>query len=192
MLLNFLISFIFAFPVINILSSTNSGTAFFITQQTSISAKHVCEGGMHQFYYKDQNDTYVVKKIILSKTKDLCFIEWDRKNPNATVLSISSNFQLYNGLVSYIGYPNNILTISVNKNLLEKSQFLYSIDKDSNYYCLARLNALPGSSGSPVVNSENEIIGVIVALDRTTSVNAYICTEDLYYFLKNEVKIETF
>lgn len=124
------------------------GTAFFVTFQLRtflVTNKHVCEGG--DYLMINQVVTYAIST---SPNSDLCII----KTGNRPGLFINAEESSITQLVYSSGFGGNSYTY---KNGRVKSQ--------TELY----LKVIPGDSGSPVVNADGRVIGVIshYALDHS-------------------------
>ena len=171
--------------VVFVQSSSNQGTAFFITKSSSLTAGHVCDG-INDMYYRQGEDVYITRSVVISMKYDLCYIEWDRENPNSIPMALYEKDDFFRGMVYTSGFPHGVMTVSTNLNMGKVlGGELFS--NDPYWLCSARLSADSGASGSPVFTDKNEVLGVLVILNYITRINEYVCVSEVRDFLENEV-----
>ncbi|HHW5841662.1 TPA: trypsin-like serine peptidase [Staphylococcus aureus] len=153
--------------------SIGSGTGFIVGKNTIVTNKHVVAGmeiGAHIIAHPNgeynNGGFYKVKKIVrFSGQEDIAILHVEDK----AVHPKNRNFKDYTGIlkiaseakenepISVIGYPNP------NGNKLQMYESTGKVLSVNGNIVTSDAIIQPGSSGSPILNSKHEAIGVIYA-----------------------------
>ena len=147
----------------------SGGTGFHITSKGKtyiLTNSHVC-GKKKYVVIKNKYMNYYIKKVLaISKKHDLCLIEpvLKRGIVLGSYPSIGDNvytigFPGLNGLRLEEGH----LTGWDNINICTQSSFFLCMKFETYYSTWLSIVVIPGSSGSPVLNSSGDLIAVIFA-----------------------------
>lgn len=149
------------------------GTAVLISEDLMLTAGHVTPGGecpdsffifgfkkskrLSDGTYVKSSDAYTCKKVeyfdYTQSNKDLAVIRLDRPVKGFRPVPISFKGVKRNDPLWMAGYPSGVpLKITDKAQVLAQNRFFFR----------ANLDAFGGNSGSPVLNSQNEIVGILV------------------------------
>ena len=168
-------------PVVRIMADNGSyGTGFFTTPVSLITAGHVCDFGKLSVMLEGQ--VYKEEARVRSSKYDLCLVTLDKAYPFAVIIPPLPSGSFYNGPNTYIGYPNEVLTVSYSENILYSKCYA-----NDNTCGRTKLNAGPGASGSPIVGADNKLVGVIIETELPSAFNRFETVDNVRDFLETEV-----
>lgn len=135
-----------------------------------VSNKHVCSGAIiknetykdevHTFYNikakKRNGITYDAQVLRLAQNSDLCLVYTRGKFDG--VLKLAHNY-VVNEPVKYYGFPSRVGELGEGKIVKVVNNAFFS-----GTYSEANLKIWFGASGSPIINSKGEVIGVVTGL----------------------------
>lgn len=168
-----------------------SGTGFYLKYLGKIriiTNKHICD--QSEGPRKLRGDLNKRLKILhISTAHDLCVIESDRLTGLELALNDVSNLDK----VILVGHPRGLpVTIREGYKIETSYEFfpwIGPMGKSVNYSMISAIS-YPGNSGSPVTNSNGEVIGVLFAGDSRYVTEGYIVPyEDLVKFLSRTYKL---
>ncbi len=185
--------------IVQIESSAGVGTGFFYTNDIVISNRHVVFGFdghkkswyfPKKFFLKDGTKLETYKFMICSKRVDLCVISIA---PNTKVSEFKfSNRDVKPGEDVYvIGHPRGIevpviSTGIVSSNSSDHPGLDYKYDNVKFKGFTTNASISQGSSGSPVISKEAEIIGLISSTVRDAqNLNIAITSNEINTFIEN-------
>jgi S1-C subfamily serine protease len=155
---------------------SGGGTGFAIRMPDgsvlTVSNKHVCNISLMGTMQATQgNFTKALKVLKVSEDDDLCLLEG---YPHATGLRISEYTARVNEVVTVLGYPFlRPLTPSQGMILFPWPGFENATNVEVH----------PGNSGSPMLNRDGYVVGVIYAMDIRTNHAFYVSLDALKKFL---------
>ena len=140
--------------------SVNSGEIFNATDKyceayTWLFDYQYKRGGEIDTINIDKDRIYKCKQIIYASfdgVKDFALIQLDRPVSNRSYLTLATKELRPRDRVNVLGYPTGMPLKRAPGRVLDKNEDLYIINAD----------AMAGNSGSPVLNTENEVIGVLI------------------------------
>jgi len=138
-----------------------SGTGFYIQyldKTRIVTNKHICDQseGPRQMFIGSKR----YRILAISKTQDLCILQSDRD----LGLKLATSDVLPTDAVILVGHPRGLaLTIREGHVMEEGSDiFDWISDKEVDYKMISAIS-YPGNSGSPVTDSNGDVIGVLFA-----------------------------
>lgn len=138
-----------------------SGTGFYLSylgKVRIVTNKHICDQseGEREIFIK--NRKYQILDI--SKTQDLCIIKSDRD----IGLEVAAQDVQDTDRVILVGHPRGLsLTIREGYVMESGASTFDWISEDAVNYKMISAISYPGNSGSPVTNSNGEVVGVLFA-----------------------------
>lgn len=186
----------------------SGGTGFELTMPSgrvlTVSNAHVCLGSNTMMAMSEWGIRYPVRVIEISRETDLCLLE---AIPGAHGLKVAEFMR--DGYVFSIGHPRLRPTESTSGQLLDYEQINYEsampmtvceggmyhrsvrwTNKRRRVVCLALIKSFNttmiidhGSSGSPTLNSDGDVIGVVFSMNSRNEANI-ISLADLVTFVK--------
>jgi len=167
--------------VVRLESMNTIGTGFYVLYKGKsylVSNKHVCEG------YAQLHDGEDFRNVIALDTKhDLCLLDSDRNGGLNIATRDLEQFDELHVVGHPLGRPlttrsGSFIEIGFNK--------LGGLFEEPRYYIHAAMTIFSGNSGSPVLNSDGGLVGVVFATDPMTYSDAFIVpVSELIRFLKN-------
>ena len=138
-----------------------SGTGFFIKAPSgkifTLTNKHICTMG-ETVFITVQGITSIQRVISSSATTDLCIMSAPEK---AVPLSFAKGLR-NNETIFILGWPLGE-TLSLLKGRFAGNLFVPFSPTEVYAAGVATLGSLPGNSGSPVMNTKREVVGIIFA-----------------------------
>jgi serine protease Do len=157
------------------------GSGFFISKSRILTANHVVDS--KNFRVEFDNKYFPVKIIKRDKNSDLALLQIDFESDSFYKISESS--PLINEEVRCKGFPRGIWTRCVSVGKVRK--FSKSKHPDSDRFvlqCNVWMNVIPGMSGGPLLNSNNEVVGVLSTKNMDgTYMGNFISLEEIENFL---------
>ena len=144
-----------------------NGTAFIIKQTNNtayiITNRHICRDEDAEYVLVDANlARYDAHYFVAHNTADLCLLKiYGRFNP----IQVSFASPQYGERIISIGAPHGAFPI-VKTGSVKQIVVFNSVVQNFHYFFAGyylRLDVEEGSSGSPVFNNKNEIIGIVFA-----------------------------
>jgi hypothetical protein len=141
-----------------------SGIGFFVTNKKILSARHICGDLTNQtnssFYAQSNQENYKISIIKEVCEKDLVLFECELFE-SETFLNISNDNPLINDSVLIQDTDGNVATriIRFQHQLTSQIQFNYQCNLSVDVFLIENPCEF-GMSGSPVLNSKNEVIGL--------------------------------
>lgn len=195
-------------------AGTGGGTAFYVKAPSGktyvMTNNHICVYAeknkliLHSYSGKQ----YPVKVIKTDEAKDLCIIETDSKQ-GLYLASSSSLYQKYHLFgnpklyrwvheegeffdATNVQLVHHVITDespACDKSYMRKQEidllfFKMNVCMTVHPSMLSNIKAFPGNSGSPVLNEQGEIVGVLFAGDNTTQYGFIIPLSTVKEFLK--------
>lgn len=189
------------------------GTGFILNHKGRrfiVTNRHVCELANAQGIIIAENDgvQIAVRVIKYTMKHDLCLVSSpsqlggfelaDREVERGETLYVNGHpslgpFQITKGNrigeeMSTVAYEGGL--IDGTPKQCSKSEYKY-VEYFWLWYCVQTVQAYqmnayaaPGSSGSPVLNSSRQVVGVVFAGDKTTNVGLYVPLQFLREFLE--------
>lgn len=148
-------------PLVN--EGFSQGTAFAISPNQFVANFHVLlplvdpKNSIQNVTLSQEGHTYelqVNRILFLSPLRDLVLFETKESVEDYLKISEHSSFETNEG-ISAIGYPHNVLRIIKQTGRAFKESGLY--------YTPTNLSKYRGASGSPILNSKEEVIGVVTS-----------------------------
>jgi S1-C subfamily serine protease len=157
------------------------GSGFFISKNRILTANHVVDS--KNFRVEFDNKYFPVKILKRDKDRDLALLEIDFNSD--TFYNIGDSSPAINDQVFCKGFPRGVWTRHVSKG--EVREYTKSKHPDSSSFvlqCNVWMNVIPGMCGGPLLNSDNEVVGVL----STKNVNGtyrgnFISLEEIKTFL---------
>jgi hypothetical protein len=151
-----------------------------------LTAGHACSvseiGDTVTMVQDFSGEKHFVTAQIYSGTPDLCLLETD--DEWGTPLKISLNSPKHGDRVWNMAAPSGIFAPGM---LLLFDGYYSGRKDDSDYYTIS---AAPGSSGSAILNSRGDIIGIVhSAILKFTNLAACVTQEQIISFLKKATEI---
>lgn len=187
------------------------GTAFLLNDthesglKLIVSNRHVCESAADiiaeltsgedtdgaEFFALRQGDAlYLTRRLAVSEETDLCVLEAPAEvSRYATGLTTSENEPRPQEHVVVFGHPflrpltrNEGLALNIFEDPMEPERLIRGIPPMR----IGRMNfiILPGNSGSPLLNDQGKVAGVIFAMETASKNGLYIPVNDLKRFLR--------
>lgn len=171
------------FAIVKIsLSNGNSGTGFFIDSDTIITNHHVIEGFEDVIILLDSGESLTGKVFRSDPFKDLAIIKLEKSVPNIKPFSIDRTYE--------IGDKIEIISHSFGMEKAFDTGKIISIYKELKGSKLEDIIVFTGAagkggSGSPLLDSDGEVIGVFFAeISSGTEFNLAIPAKTLKEFIE--------
>ena len=136
-----------------------SGTGFFIKKNIIVTCAHILRGNIGYVRLVNQKTKYDIMGVVVDDTNDLALIYIN--GANTTCLKISDRSNLYIAEPIYvIGNPNGFegsFSMGVVSSILKEKQRSDPIPKIMFNAAISH-----GSSGSPLLDSHNKVIGIVI------------------------------
>lgn len=135
------------------------GSGFFISENKVLTANHVIDNAKN-FRIEFDNRYFPVKIIKRDKDRDLALLELDFKSD--AFYEIADSSPNVDDEVSCKGFPRGVWLRHVSTGKVRE----YSKSKNQNAsifitMCHVWMNVIPGMSGGPLLNSNNQAVGVL-------------------------------
>lgn len=127
-------------------------SSFFINKDGYLGTAGHCVEGSKNLYVIIDNDMYPAEVVVADYQNDVAIIKIDRKTPKYLDLALAPNDDQ---IIYILGYP---LPDVRGWNLKVKKGRV--VDSDGGYYT-AEGGSCQGNSGGAVVNSSNNVVGVL-------------------------------
>lgn len=161
-----------------------------------ITNRHVCEMNKNpnnKLYAVVQGEKKLKTQVLLKSEKtDLCILEAPLQFAAASegLRLASTDVTPKSDLLSVWGHPRlNPLTIFIGHLIevviLPRQEEIEKFSSDSFQIASLDLKVEPGSSGSPVLNSNDEVVGVVFAMTQPNRQGLYIPLGPLTEFLRH-------
>lgn len=149
----------------------SGGSGFFVLTDLGnsyiITNAHVCEKNTHMHIYSRDEQKYDLPVLFKSDELDLCAI----KSPVKRGFKLAKRSVGCGEYTIYMGYP-------------ELRPFTVKVGETCDELILNQV--LPGNSGSPVLNLDLEVIGVVEARFKDTNMGFFIYIDALKNFLRGK------
>jgi len=150
---------------------------------------------VHNVNNSRNNQIFETKIISIDKKGDIALLEIQNHRgqgnkyslnwSNHTTLRVNRNIPSIGIPIYIVGYPLGIDYNSLAGGYLRENNAFDSFTPTSLYYNLA---TSPGNSGSPVFNTNNEVIGMLQwGISNAEQIDGGIRGDILYYFLENSI-----
>lgn len=184
----------------------SAGTGFFISPELIITNRHVLIAydqvakkwdAPNKITLKNGKQIRSYNSIVCSMRVDLCVIKVDSQRSIVGVSKVATGKVIAGEDLFIIGHPQGILTPIITTGIISSDLFNvpgYNFKNDEIKFKGFTTNAAisPGSSGSPVLNSKGEILGVAVGiLNGAQNLNIIISAEELNLFGQQIVQANT-
>lgn len=145
-------------------SPMGSGTGFFISETgEALTNYHVLDGAVKAYIETNSKETYEIKEVLLSdKRKDIAKFQIDNPdNKNFSYLNLSDGVMEKGDEVIVIGSPLDYYN-SVTTGIIS------ALRADKRHGNIIQISApiSSGNSGSPVMSSNGDVIGIATFVDR--------------------------
>lgn len=152
------------------------------TESIVLTAKH-CIGTAEEIYVEG----ILATNVVISLYDDTAYLKFDQEIPGKMPVIISEFAPKKGDLAIVIGYPSFDIHVSVGAMQLKSKDWQY-----------ARINIIPGCSGSGVYNEYAELVGIAWGAigsekqheDKTTTIGVFERYEDLIRFVKDHKLLE--
>lgn len=201
------------FKIVN-LTETGGGTGFYFKASSGkvyiLTNAHVCEiAERQQLYIRHFKEKIKLGKIIKSEARyDLCVIESPQQDHGLSLASYANKYKeyhlfgnphLYTNVyakgeifdIQYVQIPRKILTNIDEqclpgevKVIIDMVFFRVEACASNILAYVTNIRGYPGNSGSPLLNDQGKIVGVLFAGDPRTTYTFYIVLESIKEFTK--------
>jgi serine protease Do len=149
----------------------SGGSGFFVVTDAGnsyiITNAHVCEKNTHMHVYTLDNKKYDLPILFKNDNLDLCAI----KSPDKRGFKVAKESVDCGEYTIYMGYP-------------ELRPFTVKVAESCDNIVLNQV--FPGNSGSPVLNLDLEVIGIVEAHFKDTNMGYFVNLTALKTFLKGK------
>lgn len=171
------------------------GTGFLVSTpyygMVVITNRHICDASkLGMFYLISQGRYYTARGIAVSNTDDLCMIQApDELQEDFIPLNLSERQLHFNELVRVVGHPHlRPLTVTYGHflNISTEPLDMMGVFTPDMLVTIGKIDALivPGNSGSPVLNLDGEVAGVVFAYDLRDSNSLFVPLKNLKTFIR--------
>jgi RNA-directed DNA polymerase len=136
--------------------SYSQGTAFMLKDVGLVTCQHVLKAKMHAFRHDKPSIKYPISVVAEDKGRDLAILKIDADNPYGLVESKNPSFS-YHDKITLAGFPNYFLG---HEPYITPAQIVGSRKIFGIEMILMNTPVVWGNSGGPVLNSNNEVIGI--------------------------------
>ncbi|MDN4473697.1 S1 family peptidase [Demequina zhanjiangensis] len=139
----------------------STGTAFAIDAHTLVTNRHVVEGAALVTLTSYDGREMEVAEVQSDTEADLALLTVDEELDEW--LELADEDPVFGDDVTVSGYPEGDVLTTVTGPYRNMAPEVFGTDPDE--VLVIRVTAAPGSSGSAVVNAEDEVVGVLYAVD---------------------------
>lgn len=161
--------------VVSIIQGLSWGTGFFVAENYILTAYHVVDEGGQLHVSSDRGGTYY-DVVAFDKKLDLALIKTDEYmvgSPLELAISVTAGQDAYT-----IGFPEKL------DKMVVRGLVSHVYDDHKMRGTIFDIHAYEGSSGSPILNSKGEVIGMVKGLHKEeTSFITSIHISDIKSFL---------
>ena len=153
------------------------GSGAIISKHRILSSAHIVSGAKFIEIQKENDpNKYIANVKFISNQADLAILEVENKNffKDTLPLKLSEKINVRDK-VTVLGYPIGGNTISTTTGIVSRIEYRNYVWSNSNHLTIqidAAIN--PGNSGGPVINADNDLVGIAMMKLSKTSNIAYI------------------
>ena len=160
------------FKILNKAENT-VGTGFLVKLNNGIflmTNRHVCGSGIDFVIYNEVTDeSYTATVALLGKVIDVCLLKIPKKVSEHKKVFIIKSYKVFPNEILYsFGHPFGLNLVFVWGAIKSYSYYPVKLSEETQLYPLikAEFECNGGQSGSPVVNKDNKVIGIVTFLFR--------------------------